>query len=147
MPHRFPEIEHEAPLRADVARACFADEVAIDFPSVRPAVERMRAAFLGGTAAESPVVCLEVALSRAEAQLGRDIRLEVPIRRTCGACGGRGEVWNDLCDSCEGLGHAADRQVVEVVIPPGLRHGARLNLTVSPRQALATRVELHVAIR
>jgi hypothetical protein len=145
MAHRFPELEHEAPLRADEGRACFADEVAIDFPSVRPAVERMREAFLGVRA--EPPVRVEVALSPVEARLGGDVRLEVPIRRTCGVCGGRGEVWNDLCDACEGVGHAAERQVLEVAMPPGMRDGARVNLIVSPRHALTTRVELHVCIR
>jgi hypothetical protein len=145
MAHKFPELEHEAPLRADAGRVCFADEVAIDFPSVRPAVERMRNAFLGATV--EPPVRLEVALSRAQALLGTDVRLELPIRRTCANCGGRGEVWNDLCEACEGVGHAAQRQVLEVAMPPGIRDGARVCLTVSPRQAPTTRVELHVTIR
>jgi hypothetical protein len=145
MAHKFPELEHEAPLRADAGRVCFADEVAIDFPSVRPAVERMRNAFLGATS--EPPVRLEVVLSRTEALLGGDVRVEVPIRRTCAACGGRGEVWNDLCEACEGVGHAAQRQLLEVAMPPGMRDGARVCLTVSPRQAPVTRVELHVMIK
>lgn len=145
MAQKFPELEHEAPLRADAGRACFADEVAIDFPSVRPAVERMREAFLDVTI--EPPVRIDVALSRIEAMLGGDVRLEVPIRRTCATCGGRGEVWSDLCESCEGVGHAPQRQVLEVAMPPGVRDGARLSLTVSPRQAPSTRVELHVTIR
>lgn len=124
----------------------FADEIAIDFPSVTAAIDRMRSSFLGDVA-EAPVR-LEIALSRVEAYRGRDVRLEVPIRRTCGACGGRGEVWGDRCGGCEGVGHDVAQHALHVAVPPGVRDGACVNVTVVPgRHAPPTRVELRVSVR
>ena len=48
---------------------CFADEIAIDFPSVGRVVERMRDAFLG-EGADAEVLATEVSLSRREASAG-----------------------------------------------------------------------------
>ena len=45
---------------------CFADEIAIDFPSVEPVVERMRDAFLGERE-EDAVLRTELRVSRREA--------------------------------------------------------------------------------
>ena len=45
---------------------CFADEIAIDFPSVGGVVDRMRDAFLGEVV-ESDVHCADVLLSKREA--------------------------------------------------------------------------------
>jgi hypothetical protein len=146
MMSRPPRLGHDAPPRADVGRACFADEVAIDFPSVHAVVDRMRDAFLG-RAGESAPLRLEIALSRAEAQFGQDVRLVVPIRRTCHVCGGRGEVWSDRCEACAGAGDALDGHELCVAVPAGVRDGACVNLTVTPRHAPATRVELHVSVR
>ena len=58
---------------------CFADEIAIDFPSVGHVVDRMRDAFLGERA-DGDVVSAEVSLSREEAWHGLVVPLEVPIR-------------------------------------------------------------------
>jgi hypothetical protein len=124
---------------------CFADEVAIDFPSVTAAIDRMRHAFLGD--APEPPLRLEIALSRFEADRGRDVRVEVPIRRTCGVCGGRGEVWGDRCSGCDGVGHGMASHALHVAVPAGVRDGACVNLTVAPRHAPATRVELRVSVR
>jgi hypothetical protein len=149
MTPRLPRLGPDAPPRADVGRVCFADEVAIDFPSVHAVVDRMRDAFLGtpGDAHAAPPFRLEIALSRTEAQFGRDVRLVVPIRRTCAACGGRGEVWSDRCEACAGAGDALDGHELCVAVPAGVRDGACVNLTVTPRHAPATRVELHVSVR
>lgn len=143
---RSPRLAPDAPRRADDGRVCFADEVAIDFPSVTAAIDRMRLAFLGDVP-EAPVR-LEIALSPLEAHRGRDVRLEVPIRRTCADCGGRGEVWGDRCGGCDGVGHGVARHALHVAVPPGVRDGACVNVTVVPgRHAPPTRVELHVSVR
>ncbi len=150
MTPRSPRLGPEARPRADVGRVCFADEVAIDFPSVHAVVDRMRDSFLGrhgSSEGESAPLRLEIALSRAEAQFGRDVRLVVPIKRTCHVCGGRGEVWSDQCEACAGAGDALDGHELFVAVPPGVRDGACVNLTVTPKHAPATRVELHVSVR
>jgi len=68
---------------------CFADEIAIDFPSVEPVVERMRDAFLGERE-EDAVLRTEVRVSRREAFDGLVVPIDVPMRGTCRRCGGRG---------------------------------------------------------
>jgi hypothetical protein len=150
--NRLPRLDGpDAPPRADVGRVCFADEVAIDFPSVRAAIDRMRHAFLGD--APDPPVRLEISLSPFEAHFGHDVRVEVPLRRTCAVCGGRGEVWGDRCGTCEGAGHKSTHHALHVAVPPGVRDGACVNLTVAPQSTrdgaagTATRVELRVNIR
>jgi hypothetical protein len=145
MTNRLPRLEPDAPPRADVGRVCFADEVAIDFPSVRAAIDRMRRAFLGDAA--EPPVRLDIVLSRIEAHLGHDVRLQIPIRRTCAVCGGRGEVWSECCSACDGAGYRAAPHALHVAVPPGVRDGACVHLTVAPAHAHATRVELRVCIR
>ena len=80
---------------------CFADEIAIDFPSVGRVVDRMRDAFLGERV-DADVLRAEVSLSQREAFDGRVVSLRVPVRITCPNCGGRGETWTEACDLCRG---------------------------------------------
>ena len=70
-----------------------ADEVAIDFPSLDEAVERMRDAFLAplDERDDRPELSAELRLSAHEAFDGVTVPLDVPIRKLCTACGGRGE--------------------------------------------------------
>src|SRR5207302_5436222 len=58
---------------------CFVDEIAIDFPSVGRAVERMRDAFLGEPDADG-VLLTEVSLSPREASGGLLVKVDVPVR-------------------------------------------------------------------
>src|SRR5690554_3418484 len=104
MPHDLQRLDHNAAYPADVGRVCFADEVGIDFPSVRAAVERMRDGFLSGAGDEAPPLDIPVVLTPGEAVRGRELTLTLPIRRTCASCGGRGEVWGDVCVPCRGVG-------------------------------------------
>ena len=129
-----------------VTENCFADEVVIDFPSVDPAVERMRESFLDQQT-ERDVLSTELQLSTAEARHGLVIPLEVPMRRTCTMCGGRGEVWTEPCDACCGTGEALFHHQVRVSVPPGVADGARFRFRVIARHAPAVRVELRVAVR
>ncbi len=65
---------------------CFADEIAIDFPSVGPVVDRMRDAFLGERV-DADVLRAQVSLTQREASGGLVVTLEVPVRVTCPNCG------------------------------------------------------------
>ena len=130
---------------AQPERVCFSDEIGIDFPSVPDVVGRVRDAFLASVSGERPIEA-HVALSMREALGGRDVVVRLPIRRMCAACGGRGEVWNDACDACRGLGDALDHHDVQVAVPPGVRDGTRVRLTVTARQALATHVDLVISV-
>jgi hypothetical protein len=125
---------------------CFADEIAIDFPSVGLVVDRMRDAFLGERA-DADVVLTDVSLSREDAWRGLVMPLEVPIRGTCERCGGRGETWTEPCDRCAGSGQSLVRYAVRLAVPARIADGARIRFRVSSPHAAPVRVEVRVAIR
>src|SRR5688572_27679164 len=102
---------------------CFADEIAIDFPSVGRAVERMRKAFLGEHL-DADVLRAEVCLSQREAFAGLILELNVPVRVTCPHCGGRGETWTERCDLCAGTGESRVHHAVRIPVPPRVADGA-----------------------
>jgi DnaJ-class molecular chaperone len=122
-----------------------ADEVAIDFPSVASVLDQMRQAFFGETPAAS--VSAEVILSPQEAFYGVSVPLDVPLRRTCPRCGGRGEVWGEWCATCVGDGEVATAHEVRLRIPPGVHEGARFRFTVAAPGAPPTLVQIHLVIR
>ncbi len=131
---------------------CFADEVAIDFPSVGRAVERMRVSFHGDDAGaglrEAPEpVRAEVVVSIEEATRGLVVPLDVPVRGVCEACGGRGEVWAESCSRCEGTGTSLVHHAVRVPVRPGVEDGALIRFRVTSPSAGSVRVELRVLLR
>jgi hypothetical protein len=122
------------------------DDVVVDFPSVAALVGRMQASFFGEAADARPLRA-EVSLSPREAFEGGRVALDVPLRRPCAACAGRGEVWDQACPACDGNG---DRLVVErvrVFVPSGVRDGARFRLRVEAVAAAHTAVDLRVRVR
>ena len=124
--------------------SCFSDEVAIDFPSVDLALARIRRAFL---ADERPSqLRTTVRLSGQEARTGATVPLDVPVHCTCRHCGGRGESWTETCPQCLGTGAELLHQPLHVTIPAGVPDGARFQFSVTPRQNLTTRIELHVHV-
>lgn len=125
---------------------CFADEIAIDFPSVDGVVERMRTAFLG-EAGDDAVLSADLRLSPADARDGLVLPLAVPIRGACPRCGGRGESWTEPCGACRGTGELLFHRSVRLAVPPGVADGARLRFRVAWPQAAPVRVEVRVAIR
>jgi hypothetical protein len=125
---------------------CFADEIAIDFPSVDDVVDRMRDAFLGEDG-DAELLASDVALTRDEAARGVTIPFDVPMRATCRTCGGRGEMWDEMCDSCVGTGEALAYHTVRLTVPAGVTEGARFRFRVTSAHAAVVRVEVRVAIR
>jgi len=125
---------------------CFADEIAIDFPSVGHAVDRMRDAFLGERA-DADLVLTDVSLSREDAWRGLVMPLEVPIRGMCERCGGRGETWTEPCDGCCGSGESLVHYAVRLAVPARIADGARIRFRVSSPHAAPVRVEVRIAIR
>lgn len=122
-----------------------ADEIAIDFPSVSAVLDRMQHAFFG----EAPAASLsaEIILTAREAFFGVTVPLDVPLRRTCPRCGGRGEIWAEWCMSCRGLGEVAATQEMTIRVPAGVREGARFRFSVMPPGAPATVIDVRVSIR
>lgn len=127
-----------------VESRCFSDEVVVDFPSVAPAVERMRRAFL----AEERAVSLRatIRLTAREARHGARVPLDVPVPCTCRECGGRGETWTELCGCCNGSGAELRRHHLHVTVPAGVSDGTRFNFVLTPRHNPPTRVELRVLV-
>ena len=125
---------------------CFADEIAIDFPSVGNVVDRMRDAFLGERG-DTDVLRADVSLSQREALAGRVVSLKVPVRITCPNCGGRGETWTEPCALCLGTGESVFHQALRVSVPPRVADGACVRFRLKSPDAASIRVELRVAIR
>ncbi|MEQ1575564.1 MAG: hypothetical protein ABL993_15090 [Vicinamibacterales bacterium] len=123
---------------------CFADEVVVDFPSVARAVDRVRRAFVAHERTEALPAAVQ--LSRREARDGATVPLDVSVRCTCGACGGRGETWPVPCERCVGRGAEFLRHQVQVRVPAGVSHGTRFYFSVAPRHDAATRIELRILV-
>jgi DnaJ-class molecular chaperone len=133
-----PEADH---------RGWFADEIAIDFPSIADVVDRIRDAFLGADEAADRPLSAEILLSRREAFDGVTVPLEVPVRSTCPLCGGRGESWMEPCRGCAGTGawHLPHR--VRLSVPAGVADGMRFHFTITAPHTPPTHVEVRVAVR
>jgi len=129
-----------------VAHDCFADEIAIDFPSAGRVVERMRDSFLGESAAHD-VFEAELPLSPREAFNGLVTPLSVPIRGACPGCGGRGESWAEPCGRCAGSGEALFHHMVSVAVPPRVADGATFRFRVTSPHTGSVRVHVRVAIQ
>jgi molecular chaperone DnaJ len=125
--------------------AWLADEVAIDFPSVASVLDRMRDAFF--TAEPAITLSAEMSLTPREAFSGVTLPFDVPLRRTCPRCGGRGEVWNEWCATCAGVGEVAAAHAVNVRVPAGVRHGDTFRFSLTPPGAPSTIIEVRIAIR
>jgi hypothetical protein len=125
-------------------RRFFADEVAIDFPSVAPAIERMRSAFVADEHAKTLTAALEI--SPREAIEGATLPLHVPVRCTCRTCGGRGETWAQACAACAGGGIELVYHQMHITVPAGVEDGACFHFSVSVRHDLSTRIELRVLV-
>lgn len=123
----------------------FRDEVALDFPSLGVAADRMRESFLA--ADQTTATCAaEVRLTPGEAQAGHRVPIHVAVRCACQACGGRGTVGNRACRCCEGTGSGLTHQHVLVRLPSGVRDGARFLFHVAPPDAAATVIDLRVSV-
>lgn len=127
------------------SRTCFDDEIAIDFPSVGAAVERMREGLVGaddGAMAHVTSVCL----SRLEASRGATVPLQVPLRSMCRRCGGRGESWTEPCEPCDGSGAASWSQQFRLSVPAGVSDGTRFRFLIAAPSGVPTRLEVTVLV-
>jgi molecular chaperone DnaJ len=122
-----------------------ADEVAIDFPSMGSVLDRMRHSFFGGP--PEAALSAEIQITPQEAFWGVSVPLDIPLRRTCPGCGGRGEVWTEWCDICAGGGEVSSAHEMRLRVPAGVPEGARFRFTVAPPGAPVTLVEVRVTIR
>jgi hypothetical protein len=124
---------------------CLADEVHRDFPSVLTVLDRMRHSFFGGAAAQETGP--DIVVTPHEAFWGAIVPLHVPVRRTCTACGGRGEVWNEWCADCGGVGDLDARQAVNLRVPAGVRDGSRIRFRIAAPGIRPALVDARINIR
>lgn len=125
-------------------RRSFADEVAIDFPSSRAAIEYFRRDHVDAEA--SPTAHAQITVSPSQACAGAMVSLDVSVPRTCACCGGRGEVWSEPCEPCDGQGHELQPQRLTVAVPPGVVDGDRFSFNLMLPRGPRTRVDVRVAV-
>lgn len=125
-------------------RRPLADEVAIDFPSTRAALDCLRRDQVDTDGA--PRVSAEIVLSADQAAAGATVDLPIAVHHTCGGCGGRGELWGDACAACAGSGHAVRGESLELQVPSGIAHGDHFTFFITPLGGPRTRVDVRVAV-
>jgi len=126
-------------------RRTLADEVAIDFPSSKAAIEYVRRdQFEHGEV--GPPVSADLTISPGQAVVGAIVALDVDVPRTCASCGGRGEVWDEPCAPCGGIGHQVRHERLTVAVPAGVSTGDRFSFTIVPPRGPRTRVDVRVAV-
>ena len=126
-------------------RRSFADEVAIDFPSSRAAIEYFRRDHVDPEAS-TPTAHAEISISAYQAGAGTMVSLDVNVPRTCSCCGGRGEVWSERCEPCDGRGQELQAQRLTVFVPAGVVHGDRFSFNLWLPRGPRTRVDVRVAV-
>jgi hypothetical protein len=126
-------------------RRSLADEVAIDFPSSRAAIEYFRRDHIDADS-PAPMAHAGITITPRQAYEGALVSLDVHVPRTCACCGGRGEVWSEFCDPCEGRGQQLQLQRLTVAVPPGVVDGDRFSFTLWLPRGPRTRVDVRVAV-
>jgi DnaJ-class molecular chaperone len=74
---------------------------------------------------------VEVLLSPDEAAHGGQVRVWIPTRATCSACGGRGSVELYECWRCEGRGALTTEFPLDLDYPAGLRDGYAVRIPLT----------------
>jgi hypothetical protein len=128
-----------------LVRTCFADEIAIDFPSIGPAVERVRDMFVAPDD-HVAAIAAQVTVTPRQASSGAIVRLELGLNGLCAGCGGRGESWAEPCHRCAGTGECPRPHHFRLAVPAGVADGTRFRFVVTPPTARATRVEVTVSV-
>jgi hypothetical protein len=126
-------------------RRSFTDEVAIDFPSSRAAIDLFRRDHVEPEVS-TVTAHAEISISSYQAFAGAMVSLEVNVPRTCGCCGGRGEVWSEPCEPCDGRGQELQAQRLTVAVPAGVAHGDRFSFNLWLPRGPRTRVDVRVAV-
>lgn len=105
----------------------------------------MRDAFLAPDEPPPPLSAA-ISVSALDAWTGTRVPLDLPVRGTCRACGGRGEIWTDACEPCGGSGEAIFTHPVQVSVPPRVGDGTWIRLQVSTPDAPLTRIDVRVTV-
>lgn len=126
-------------------RRSLADEVAIDFPSSSAAIEYFRRDHVEAEPS-APSAQAEITLSASQALAGAMVPLDVCVPRTCARCGGRGEVWGESCEPCDGRGQELRHERLTVAVPAGVADGDRFSFGLTLPRGPRTRVTVLVLV-
>jgi len=108
-------------LKVSFRDAAKGTEVELKIPKQVPCSECEGTGARPGT---SPETCRHCGGAGQVTQSQGFFRIAVP----CPVCKGQGQVIADPCPKCSGAGQVRDTKIVEVRIPAGIDHGARLRL-------------------
>lgn len=103
-------------------------------PSFEALFERLTRNFtgLGSTKAEhEQPLNFELILSREEAGRGVVVPFQVPVLTPCSRCRGSGRDWLFPCEDCDGEGRLVDHRALSVRVPPGVRDGAVIEVSMN----------------
>ena len=128
-----------------VTRVCFADEIAIDFPALAVAVDRVRDTFASADE-HLAAATASVTLTPRQAFDGTIVPIEVAMPALCRRCGGRGESWSDPCDGCQGRGESDQPHHVQLALPARVADGTRFRFVLTSPWSRPTRVEVTVCV-
>ena len=132
------------PERPAIGRA-LGDEVALDFPSARQALDHARRDFAD---AESTVnVAVDVMLTSQQVRRSARVPLCLHLPSLCEACGGRGEIWNDPCGACDGSGAATATRYVVVRVPASTPDASLLRYRLALRYGPLVRLDVRLTVR
>jgi hypothetical protein len=122
------------------------DEVALDFPSARQALDHARRDFVD---ADGPTVRLvvDVTLTPLDARRSARVPLCVHVPAMCDACGGRGEIWNDRCNACDASGTASATRYVVVRVPANTPGGTTLRYRLALPYGPLVRLDVRLTVR
>jgi DnaJ-class molecular chaperone len=73
---------------------------------------------------------VEITLTPSEARRGCKVPLEIPIWVICRRCGGSGFVGALICGHCRGRGEERLEETIKVAIPPGVRSGTEIRISL-----------------
>lgn len=128
-----------------VTRACFSDEIGIDFPACGMVSDRLRDSFDAEDGTMGAALA-HVTLTPRQAFDGTIVPVELALPSLCPQCGGRGESWSAPCGTCFGTGEAERGHCVHLAVPARVVDGARFRFVVAPPHARPTRVEVTVSV-
>ena len=153
--HAMPQAAPRTPATLHLVRAleperrverALRDEVALDFPSARQALDQARRDFVDAEAPSQAVV-VDVTLTPLEARRSARVPLCLHVPAVCEACGGRGEAWDEPCDACSGAGTASAARYVVVRVPANSAGGTTLRYRLALPYGPLVRLDVRLTVR
>jgi len=126
-------------MELDFEEAAFGCEKTITIPRAVPCEDCKGSGGKGGSA---PIKC---STCRGAGQV-RFQQGFFSIAKTCGTCGGRGQVVKDPCGGCSGSGRIRKEHSLQVKVPQGVDSGTRLKLRGEGETSAGGAGDLYVVI-